>query len=178
MKLFTASLMILMSGTLAAGQPVPAKPVKVPSIKGVRPASGTSISVAGIITLRPQGTEQVVRSGAVFFDDEDLRVSATAYLYTMLKSMERSAQLLGQPDAAHFAARAAVVKAAFNARFLDRDTGYYRGSGDRGYRQTHNVLAVAFGLTPDAQTEQRVVDPDWLTGAYFDIDTSPAQSEQ
>ena len=61
-------------------------------------------------------------------------------------------------DAAHFAERAATVKAAFNDRFLDRAAGLYRGSGDRGYRQTHNVLAVAFGLTPDAETEQRVVD--------------------
>ena len=90
---------------------------------------------------------------------EDLRVSATAYLYTMLKSMERSAALLGRSaDEAHFAARAEQVKAAFNARFLDRDAGLYRGTGDRGYRQTHNVLAVAFGLTPDPETEQRVVD--------------------
>ena len=90
---------------------------------------------------------------------EDLRVSATAYLYTMLQSMERSARLLGRADdVAHFAARAATVKAAFNARFLDTAAGYYRGSGDRGYRQTHNVLAVAFGLTPDAETTQRVVD--------------------
>ena len=90
---------------------------------------------------------------------EDLRVSATAYLYTMLQSMERSARLLGRADdVAHFAARAATVKAAFNARFLDSAAGYYRGSGDRGYRQTHNVLAVAFGLTPDAATTQRVVD--------------------
>ena len=90
---------------------------------------------------------------------EDLRVSATAYLYTMLTSMERSARMLDRTaDATHFAERAATVKAAFNTRFLDAGAGYYRGSGDRGYRQTHNVLAVAFGLTPDAQTEQRVVD--------------------
>ena len=90
---------------------------------------------------------------------EDLRVSATAYLYTMLTSMERSARMLDRTaDATHFAERAATVKAAFNARFLDAGAGYYRGSGDRGYRQTHNVLAVAFGLAPDAQTEQRVVD--------------------
>src|SRR3954466_3969679 len=77
----------------------------------------------------------------------------------MLRSVERSARLLGRTaDAAQLAARAATVKAAFNAAFLDRAAGLYRGSGDRGYRQTHNVLAVAFGLTPDAQTEQRVVD--------------------
>ncbi|MDA0183817.1 family 78 glycoside hydrolase catalytic domain [Solirubrobacter phytolaccae] len=89
---------------------------------------------------------------------EDLRVSATAYLYAMLRSLERSAQQLNKPaDVAHFAARAETVKAAFNARFLDATAGFYRGSGDRGYRQTHNVLAVAFGLAPTDQV-QRVVD--------------------
>ena len=44
----------------------------------------------------------------------------TAYLHAMLTSMRRSAELLGRSaDAAHFAARAAVVKAAFNDAFLD-----------------------------------------------------------
>ncbi|MDQ2660679.1 MAG: family 78 glycoside hydrolase catalytic domain, partial [Actinomycetota bacterium] len=88
---------------------------------------------------------------------EDVRVSATAYLYTMLTSMEKTANLLGQPgDAAHFASRAAVVKNAFNAQFLDAAAGMYRGSGDRGYRQTHNALALAFGLAPDEETAARV----------------------
>ena len=77
----------------------------------------------------------------------------------MLTSMARSAEHLGKDaDAARFAADAAVVKDTFNRVFLDTDRGLYRGNGDRGYRQTHNVLAVAFGLTPDAATEQRVVD--------------------
>ena len=90
---------------------------------------------------------------------EDLRVSATAYLSAMLTSMQRSAELLGRSaDAGHFAERAATVKAAFNDAFLDRAAGHYRGNGDRGYRQTHNVLALAFGLAPDADTAQRVAD--------------------
>lgn len=90
---------------------------------------------------------------------EDTRVSGTAYLYLMLQTMERSARHLGKDaDAEQFAANAATVKAAFNRTFLAPDGGHYRGSGDRGYRQTHNVLAVAFGLTPDAATTQRVVD--------------------
>lgn len=90
---------------------------------------------------------------------EDTRISGTAYLYTMLTSMARSAEHLGRTDdAAHFAENAAIVKDTFNATFLDTARGYYRGAGDRGYRQTHNVLAVQFGLTPDAATEQRVVD--------------------
>lgn len=90
---------------------------------------------------------------------EDTRVSGTAYLYLMLQTMERSARHLGlDADAAHFADSAATVKRAFNATFLAPGGGHYRGTGDRGYRQTHNVLAVAFGLTPDAATTQRVVD--------------------
>ncbi|MBB4908535.1 family 78 glycoside hydrolase catalytic domain [Actinophytocola algeriensis] len=90
---------------------------------------------------------------------EDLRVSGTAYLYVMLTSMRRSAEFLGKDaDAALFARHAAVVKDAFNATFLDRGAGHYRGVGDRGYRQTHNVLAVAFGLTPDEATTSSTVD--------------------
>nr|WP_246318655.1 family 78 glycoside hydrolase catalytic domain [Leifsonia psychrotolerans] len=88
---------------------------------------------------------------------EDVHVSATAFLYTMLTTMEKTATLLGKPaDAAHFAGQAATVKDAFNATFLDTASGSYRGSGDRGYRQTHNVLALAFGMTPDEATATRV----------------------
>lgn len=90
---------------------------------------------------------------------EDTRVSGTAYLYLMLDTMARSARHLGEDaDAERFAANAATVKEAFNTTFLAPGGGHYRGTGDRGYRQTHNVLAVAFGLTPDAETTQRVVD--------------------
>ncbi|WP_308798501.1 family 78 glycoside hydrolase catalytic domain [Agromyces silvae] len=88
---------------------------------------------------------------------EDTRVSNTAYLYEMLVSMQRTAEHLGKSDdAARFAANAETVKATFNATFLDEAAGHYRGVGDRGYRQTHNVLALAFGLTPDDQTAERV----------------------
>ncbi|WP_456320005.1 family 78 glycoside hydrolase catalytic domain [Phytohabitans suffuscus] len=88
---------------------------------------------------------------------EDLRVSATAYLYAMLTTMERSARHLGKDgDAAAFAGHAATVKAAFNDTFLNRADGVYRGNGDRGYRQTHNVLALAFGLTPDEGIAKQV----------------------
>lgn len=88
---------------------------------------------------------------------EDTRVSGTAYLYTMLTSMEKTATLLGRTaDATTFADRAAVVKSAFNAAFLDVAAGVYRGTDDTGYRQTHNVLALAFGLAPDAATATRV----------------------
>ncbi|WP_156393625.1 family 78 glycoside hydrolase catalytic domain [Nocardioides sp. Root140] len=88
---------------------------------------------------------------------EDVRVSGTAYLYSMTTAMERTARHLGRDaDAAAFADHAATVKATFNATFLDRAAGHYRGNGDRGYRQTHNVLALAFDLAPDEGTEKRV----------------------
>lgn len=70
---------------------------------------------------------------------------ATAYFYNNHRLMARYATLLGKPDeAARFAAQAEELKAAFNARFLDRDKGYY----DNG-TQTACVLPLAFGLVPE-----------------------------
>jgi hypothetical protein len=86
---------------------------------------------------------------------EDRGVSGTAYLYAMLTSMARSAEYLGKSsDAEQFLADAAVVKEAFNKTYFDASNGYYRGTGDTGYRQTHNVLALAFDLVPPSAKEQ------------------------
>lgn len=93
--------------------------------------------------------------------DEDNRVSGTAYLFTMLESMERTARHLGKTaDATQFAQRAQTVKTDFNKAYFESAKDRYRGEGADGnrYRQTHNVLALAFGLTPDAATAQRVAD--------------------
>jgi len=86
---------------------------------------------------------------------EDTRVSGTAYLYTMLVAMSETASYLGHDaDAAAFAAKAETTKTAFNATFFKADKGYYVGTGDTGYRQTHNVLALAFGMTPNAEAAE------------------------
>lgn len=93
--------------------------------------------------------------------DEDNRVSGTAYLFTMLESMERTARHLGKTaDADEFAQRAKTVKTDFNKAYFESSKDRYRGEGADGnrYRQTHNVLALAFGLTPDDATAQRVAD--------------------
>lgn len=82
---------------------------------------------------------------------EDKRVAATAYLYGMERRTADMSRLTGNAGrAAWFDERADAVRAAFNARFLDREAGRYRGEGDNGYRQAHNLLALAFGLVPDA----------------------------
>ncbi|KAJ7574556.1 bacterial alpha-L-rhamnosidase-domain-containing protein [Mycena floridula] len=89
---------------------------------------------------------------------EDSRVSGTAYLYRMLTTMVDVANAVGQPaDAATFASQAAAVKNAFNAEFLDPSTGYYIGDGDSGFRQSHNLLAVGFGLSPSDDTTNTAI---------------------
>ncbi len=81
---------------------------------------------------------------------EDKRVAATAYLYGMEIATATMLRLTGDDaGAARFDARAKRARDAFNDRFLDRATARYRGDGDAGYRQAHNLLALAFGLVPD-----------------------------
>jgi alpha-L-rhamnosidase len=89
---------------------------------------------------------------------EDKRVAATAYLYGMQRTTAAMLRLVGDTpatpssgvQAAAFDASADKVRVAFNARFLDRLAARYRGEGDAGYRQAHNLLALNFGLVPDA----------------------------
>ncbi|WP_234659533.1 alpha-L-rhamnosidase [Agromyces marinus] len=89
---------------------------------------------------------------------DDRRVPATAFLYVMSKSMNAIAERLGRPsDGRFFADAAAAVREAFIGTFYDEREGIVRGEGDEGFRQTHNVLALAFGLVPSG-AEQRVAD--------------------
>ncbi|MFT4306094.1 MAG: family 78 glycoside hydrolase catalytic domain [Microbacterium sp.] len=79
----------------------------------------------------------------------DTRVENTAYLYRMLRVGADIAQVLGNgAEASLFRGWARVVRSSFTEEFLDRAAGVYRGSGDVGYRQTHNVLPLAFGMVP------------------------------
>ncbi|HYH34643.1 MAG TPA: family 78 glycoside hydrolase catalytic domain [Nocardioides sp.] len=88
---------------------------------------------------------------------EDMRVSATAYVYEMTKVAAQMAELLGRAgDRASLLAEAARIKDAFNQQFYDREQHVYRDAS-AGYRQTHNVLALAFGLVPEGD-EQHVAD--------------------
>lgn len=87
---------------------------------------------------------------------EDKRVAGTAYLYRMERVVADMQRLQGDTAAAaRFDGMADVVRDAFNARFLDRERAVYRGEGDQGYRQAHNLLALGFGLVP-AEFRDRV----------------------
>ncbi|WP_281850853.1 alpha-L-rhamnosidase [Dyella sp. GSA-30] len=89
---------------------------------------------------------------------EDKRIAATAYLYRMAETMAQIERVLGNDDTSrHFDAMSAQVRSAFNQQFFDPAQGLYRGQGDEGVRQTHQLLALDFGLVPEAQ-RRRVVD--------------------
>lgn len=89
---------------------------------------------------------------------EDKRIAATAYLYRMADTMAQIERVLGDnPGAQHFDAIATHIRDAFNQHFFDSRKGLYRGEGDDGVRQTHQILALGFGLVPAAQ-RTRVAD--------------------
>jgi alpha-L-rhamnosidase len=89
---------------------------------------------------------------------EDLALAGTAYAYEMVATMAKAAGVLGrEADAERYRTEAARIRDAFNARYLDTGRGIYRTDRDPGYRQTHSVLALAFGMVP-AEHEQAVVD--------------------
>ncbi|MEN0101968.1 MAG: family 78 glycoside hydrolase catalytic domain [Curtobacterium sp.] len=78
---------------------------------------------------------------------EDSRVPATAFLVRILDTVARVDEVLGR-DASWARAAAARVRDAFVARFLV--DGAVRGPGDEGFRQSHQVLALAFDLVPSS----------------------------
>lgn len=80
---------------------------------------------------------------------EDSRVPATAFLFVMLRAAASLAKSLGE-DAAPWLREAGRVRSAYLAAFLDRDRALVRGAGEAGIRQTHQILALAFGIVPRA----------------------------
>ncbi|MEV8268597.1 alpha-L-rhamnosidase C-terminal domain-containing protein [Microbacterium sp. NPDC076911] len=82
--------------------------------------------------------------------DEDPRVSATVFLAMMFATAAKIARVLGEPGGEWQMAREQVGH-AFLAEFFDSETGSVRGVGDDGFRQSHQVLALAVDLIPPEQ---------------------------
>ena len=86
---------------------------------------------------------------------EDLDLAGTAYAYEMVRTMARIARVLHHPDdAERYRAAAMRIRDAFNAKFLDAERGIYRTDSDPDYRQTSNVLALAFGIVPEDREDE------------------------
>jgi alpha-L-rhamnosidase len=77
-------------------------------------------------------------------------ITGTAYYHAMADAVAAAAGALGrEADREAYASLAADVGTALNREFLDEATGVYATGETDEYRQTSNVLPLAFGLVPD-----------------------------
>jgi alpha-L-rhamnosidase len=101
---------------------------------------------------------------------EDPALAGTAYAHRNVSVFAQIAETLGKrEDAAHYRAAAARIRDAFNAAYLRGDA--YVTASDPGYRQTSNLLALAFGLVPadrEAAVEQRLLREIEAKGQHLD----------
>jgi alpha-L-rhamnosidase len=80
---------------------------------------------------------------------EDTRLTATAYLRRGLLAAAEIGELIGiDHDIARYRAAADALRDKLNETFLDPATGHYRTARDPEYRQTSNVIPLAFDLVP------------------------------
>lgn len=112
-------------------------------------------------------------------NSEGAEICGTAYVYAMLNSMATIAENLGKSeDAEEYKIAAKSIFNAFNAKFYNTEKGYYETSfwEQRGlrkkYRQTSNLLPLAFGLVPD-EHRKAVVDNliNDITARDYHLDT-------
>lgn len=93
---------------------------------------------------------------------EGATLSSTAHYAHLFRLAARTADLLNRPDEADvWRSHATMVREAFNRRFWDATDRRYRTQPAESYRQTSNILALAFGLVPDDACESvigRLVD--------------------
>ncbi len=97
--------------------------------------------------------------------NEGSGIVSTAYVYKMLKTMAKIAEITGNSgDIATYEEAASQIYTAFNRKFYNSREGYYEttvwynnGPVRTKYRQTSQLVPLAFGLVPD-ENIQKVVD--------------------
>jgi len=95
--------------------------------------------VAPGLNNRPSGA-QAPEGGAL---------TATTYDYKVFQLMRRIATLLGdKAEAKKCSLIASEIKTALNTHFLDAKTDVYHTDIPAGYRQTSNILPLAWGMVP------------------------------
>lgn len=81
-------------------------------------------------------------------------ITSTAYYYRLAEVVRDAAAVLGRErDREAFADRAARIRGAFNDAFLDPAAGVYATGEAEEYRQTSNVLPLAYDLVPEESRE-------------------------
>lgn len=82
-------------------------------------------------------------------------LTATGDLYAEVRAAERVARELGRrADAERYSVLAGRIGSAFNHRFFDLQSNTYSTDEDAGYRQTSNVLPLAYGLVPPGREDE------------------------
>jgi len=77
-------------------------------------------------------------------------LTSTAYYFRMSRQLSGFAAILGKDEhASHYNDLASRISKAFNEKYLDKSTGVYSSCPGMPFRQTPNVLALAFGLVPE-----------------------------
>lgn len=106
---------------------------------------------SGVITV---GLGDWNPPGFVGAPPERPAIVSTAYYFRFLTLMARFLRGFGEhAEARRHAARARLVRDVFNLTFWG-DAGYYTAPEDAAYRETNNVLPLAFGLAPGARRDQ------------------------
>lgn len=105
----------------------------------------------------------VVPDNVGAYSPEGSGIICTAYAYYGLECMAAFASEMGKTaDAAEYREVMAKVYAAFNEKYYDEEKGYYdtgwwnSDSSANKYRQTSNLIPLAFGLCPDEYKESVV----------------------
>ena len=96
---------------------------------------------------------------------EGAEICGTAYIYKMLVTMQEIACMLGKTeDISDYKSAADRIYIQFNEKFYNEENGIYEtsvwneaGNRDASYRQTSNLVPLAFGLVPENK-KQRVLD--------------------
>lgn len=80
---------------------------------------------------------------------EGATLFATAFVYRACALLAETACVLGHPgDSQYYAAVAGKIKNKINTDFFDAGTDVYHTQIEAGYRQSSNILPLAFGITP------------------------------
>lgn len=78
---------------------------------------------------------------------DENKLSSTAYYYRMVSIIKDFAHTLGKhDDENNYRILGQKIKQAFNDKYLDYSTGRYSSAPEFPYRQTPNILALAFGM--------------------------------
>lgn len=103
---------------------------------------------------------------------EQPAIVATAYHFRFRRLMSTFLDKTGdRADAIHHATRANQIRDRFNATFWS-DSGYYTAPDDAAYRETNNVLPLAFGLVPASRRDQVLTQlTDRLRARDLHLDT-------